>query len=193
MDPSVAVVVGLAMNVVGIFFLANSIIFRKPKQVLEEFFGVDRGSLHLIKDYVLNKIQVVIGFLFLTGGFVLQAVGAWQKIHDQATVLLICGGIFVTAVLVYIVGAHYSRRSFRKYLRSFFRTHEFSFTANMALTKEIGQIFGIPHQPDETVEAYVQKVRRYLQLPQEQGGSNKPEKRREAAVAAALGRGGQAR
>ena len=56
MDTSVTTVIGLAMNVVGIFFLANSIIFRRPQRVLEEFFGAGKTSIRLIKDYVLNKI-----------------------------------------------------------------------------------------------------------------------------------------
>lgn len=189
MEASVATVVGLAMNVAGIFFLANSIIFRKPQRILEEFFGAEGGSLRSIKDYVLNKIQVVIGFLFLTGGFVLQAAGAWQAIQDRGTVLLICGSIFVTAVLVYIVGAQYSRRAFRAYLREFFRRHEFAFTANMALTKEIGEVFGVHQDPDESVEAYVQKVRRHLQIPESRPAATRSERRREAVIAAAFGRG----
>ncbi len=190
MEPSGVTVIGLAMNVVGIFFLANSIIFRRPKKVLAEFFGVEKSSLYTIKDYVLNKIQVVIGFLFLTGGFILQAAGAWSSIKDQASVLFICGGIFIIAVLVYIIGAHYSRRSFRKYLMNFFKDHEWSFTANMQLTKEIGEIFGIPHDPDETVEAYAYKVRNFLDVYENRKKpQTRMEKRREAVVSAAYGRG----
>jgi len=73
-------VIGLTCNLVGIFLLANSIVFRSPKKLIEEFFGHGKGSLRPLRDYVVNKIQVIIGFLFLTAGFILQALAAWANL-----------------------------------------------------------------------------------------------------------------
>lgn len=163
-SPELAVI-GLTCNLVGVFFLANSIIFRRRRKVVEEFFGVGVGSLEPIRDYALNKMQVVIGFLFLTMGFLLQALGLVDHLADQLLTFGICLGILAFAAGAYLVGAVYSRRSFRRYLREFFQNQPWSFAENMALTKEIGACLGVPHTPDMTVEDYVRRVREVLQVP----------------------------
>jgi hypothetical protein len=61
-----------------------------------------------------------------------------------------------------MVGAYYSRRSFKRLLREFFKVHAWSFTENMVLTKEIGLFLDIPRTVDMTVEDYVHRVREAL-------------------------------
>lgn len=165
MGPSELAVIGLTCNLVGVFFLANSIIFRRRRKVIEEFFGVGVGSLATIRDYALNKMQVVIGFLFLNAGFLLQAFSHLGSLQDHILTFAICATIVASAVVVYVFGAIFSRRSFRRYLREFFVTHEWSFTDNMALTKEIGLFLGVKRSPDMTVEDYVRAVRSSLGVP----------------------------
>ena len=157
-------VIGLTCNLVGIFLLANSIVFRSPRRLIEEFFGAKSGSLRPLRDYVVNKIQVVIGFLFLTAGFVLQALAAWASLEEPLAILIICAALMLIAFSIYYFGDKYSRRSFRRYLKDFFRRHPYNFGQNIEMTKQIGKVFDIPSDPDETVEAYVVKVMRALGL-----------------------------
>lgn len=171
-SPELAIV-GLVCNVVGVFFLANSIRFREPRKAIEENLGVAAKSLDRVRDTALNNMQVMIGFLFLTAGFLLQIMGQWDAVAGQISTLGLCAGIVAFAFLTYLVGAVYSRRTFRKLLREFFREHPWSFTENMALTKEIGEFLGIPHSQDMTVEAYVRQVRLALGVTAPPG---KPEK-----------------
>ena len=162
MGPSELAVIGLTCNLVGVFFLANSIIFRRPRRVIEEFFDVGKRSLSTVRDYALNKMQVILGFLFLNAGFVLQAFSHRQSLIEHWQVVLVGVSIVVGAFLIYLGGAVYSRRSFRRYMREFFRTHAWDFQGNMALTKEIGALLGIPHTNDTTVEDYAHRVRAAL-------------------------------
>lgn len=164
MGPSELAVIGLTCNLVGVFFLANSIIFRRPRKVIEEFFDVEKRSLATVRDYALNKIQVILGFLFLNAGFVLQAFSHRQALVEHWHVVLVGVSIVLVAFLFYLGGAVYSRRSFKRYLREFFRTHPWDFQDNMALTKEIGVLLGIPHSNDTTVEDYAHRVRSALGL-----------------------------
>lgn len=166
-------VIGLTCCLVGVFFLANSIIFRRPRKVVEEFFGVGAGSLELVRDYALNKIQVVIGFLFLNAGFLFQAFAVLGGMTDRAFTLVVCLCIVVFAVVVYVVGATYSRRAFKRYLHTFFQKHAWSFTDNMAVTKEIGAFLGIHHTPEMTVEEFVHRVKKALGVPPELSGSDR--------------------
>ncbi|MSR37595.1 MAG: hypothetical protein EXS02_01975 [Planctomycetes bacterium] len=157
MEPSALAVVGLTCNVVGVFFLANSIRFRDPRRALAESLAGSIKSLDKVRDIALNTMQVVIGFLFLTTGFLLQIVGRWDY---EYTTLAMCFGIVLFAVVVYGAGAYTSRRTFKRLLREFFRAQpNWSFTEDMVLTKEVGAVLGVQDSPDMTVEAYVQQVR----------------------------------
>lgn len=165
MEAPELLVIGLTCNLVGVFFLANSIIFRRPRRVMEEFFGVGAGSLETVRDYALNKIQVVIGFLFLNAGFLLQAFATLDAVKEGAWTAVVCASIVLFAGLVYLAGSIYSRVSFRRYLQEFFQKHSWSFTDNMALTKEIGQFLGIHLAGEMTVEEFVHRVRKALGVP----------------------------
>lgn len=160
-------VIGLTFNVVGVFFLANSIRFREPRKAIEEALGVGARTLERVRDTALNNMQVMIGFLFLTAGFLLRIMAQWDEVTDQFITLALCGGIIAFAVAVYAIGAYSSRRTFKKRLREIFQNPHvtWSFTSNMAATKEIGEIMGVPQDADATVEAYVQKVRHALGVP----------------------------
>ena len=149
-------VIGLTCNLVGIFLLANSIVFRSPRRLIEEYFSVGPISFRPIRDYVLNKIQVVIGFLFLTAGFILQALTAWSQIGTS--IKIICAVLVAFASAIYLFGAKYSRHSFRKYLIQFFQRHPYDFLLNIDVTKQIGKAFGIAGSPEDSVELYVAKV-----------------------------------
>jgi hypothetical protein len=168
-NPELAVI-GLTCNVVGVFFLANSIRFREPRKALEDALGVGVRSLLKVRDTALNNMQVIIGFLFLTTGFLLQIVAKWDM---ELTTLMFCAGIIVFAGAVFAIGAYSSRRAFRKLLREFFQTEEWSFTDDMQLTKEIGEALGVPHAKDMTVEEYVHRVRLALGV-QSQPKANAP-------------------
>ncbi|MBM4060464.1 MAG: hypothetical protein FJ265_05120 [Planctomycetes bacterium] len=159
MDTPELGVIGLTCNVVGVFFLANSIRFRDQRKALEDVLGVGGRSLLKVRDTALNNMQVIIGFLFLTTGFLLQVVARWDR---QWTTLIFCAGIILFACAVYAIGAYSSRRAFKKLLREFFQSQPWSFTDDMELTKEIGEALGVPHGKDMTVEAYAHRVRQAL-------------------------------
>ncbi|MHC4853635.1 MAG: hypothetical protein ACYTF5_16640 [Planctomycetota bacterium] len=157
-------VIGLTCNLVGVFFLANSMIFRKLWKVIEEFFQVRSRTLKSIKHYTLNNFQVALGFMFLTVGFLLEIYARLDSLQEQwaLTTTLACLAIVVMAAGIYLVGAVYSRRQFKRYLRQFFREHPEAFNKEMVLTKEIGEFLGIPHDQETTAEDYLAKVKRGL-------------------------------
>ena len=93
MEPELAVI-GLTCNVVGVFFLANSIRFREPRKAIEDALGVGVRSLLKVRDTALNNMQVIIGFLFLTTGFLLQVVA---KSNMDLSTLAFCSSIIAFA------------------------------------------------------------------------------------------------
>lgn len=187
-------VIGLTFCLVGVFFLANSIIFRKLRNVIAVFFNVRKRSLSTIKDYPLNNLQVAMGFIFLAVGFLLQGYSQLYKVEVQTTMWLGCGGIVVGAVLVYVIAQRYSRHTFKKYLRRFFQTHPEAFGRDMQMTKEIGEFLGIRNTQEMTVEDYQREVAQVLRVDLDehhpQGGGLAPEGgRRRRDLGALQGRG----
>jgi hypothetical protein len=177
-SPELAVI-GLTCNVVGVFFLANSIRFREPHKALQDALGQSGRSLLKVRDTALNNMQVIIGFLFLTTGFLLQVVATWNM---ELTSLLFCAGIIAFAGGVYAIGAYSSRRAFRKLLREYFQSQAWSFQDDMQLTKEIGEALGVPHGKDMTVETYVQSVRQALGVPNQTKPAPAAERARRIAL-----------
>ena len=163
-------VIGLTCNLVGVFFLANSMIFRKLWKVIQEFFGVRSRSLRAVKHYTLNNFQVALGFMFLTVGFLLEIYGRLDSLKSEWATMttLVCLAIVVLAGGIYLIGAVYSRKQFKRYLRQFFREHPEAFNKEMVLTKEIGEFLGIPHDQETTAEDYTAKVKRALGVVDEQ-------------------------
>lgn len=179
MDNPELAVIGLTCNVVGVFFLANSIRFREPGKAIAEALGMGGKSMVRVRDTALNNMQVMLGFLFLTTGFLLQVVAQWNM---ELTTLVFCAAIIVFAFAVYIIGAYSSRRAFKKLLREYFQSADWSFTEDMELTKEIGEIMGVPHGKDMTVEAYVHKVRQALGMPAAQKPTSAADRARRIAL-----------
>ena len=198
MQPAELTVVGMTCCLVGVFFLANSIIFRKLKNVIATFFGVKMRSLTTIKDYTLNNLQVAFGFVFLAVGFLLQMYAHLQGVSPagQPMMWFVCCAIVVFAVFVYLVGKSYSRHTFKKYVRTFFQAYPEAFHKDINVTKEIGEFLGIVHTEEMTVEDYLQKVRDALRMKSDDdddhphGGGLAPEGgRRRRDLGALQGRG----
>ncbi|HLQ37094.1 MAG TPA: hypothetical protein VK348_04800, partial [Planctomycetota bacterium] len=82
------------------FFLANSIRFREPRRAIEEALALAAKSLDKVRDTALNNMQVMIGFLFLTTGFLLQVMGVWQ---GELSTVAFCAGIIAFAAAVYFI------------------------------------------------------------------------------------------
>ena len=160
-------VLGLTMSIVGVVAFANSIAFRRPRAVIEEFFGESRPSIRQIKDHVLRKVHTYFGLGFLLAGFLLQIVAILPFFPEAKTASpflpFAIVGVLVLATLFEVVAARYSRDSFRRHLKRFFRTHpEWPLDRNVELAKEIGAVFEVVSTPDETVEGYVARLRREM-------------------------------
>jgi hypothetical protein len=160
-------VLGLTMNIVGVVAFANSIVFRRPRQVIEEFFGESRPSLSNIKDHVLRKIHTYFGLGFLLAGFLLQILGAFPFFprSDIGSRYLPWAllGVLTVATAAEVFAVRYSRRSFRRHLRRFFKSFPtYPLERHPELAKEIAELFDLKPSPDATVEGFVAELRKKI-------------------------------
>jgi len=181
--PSDAIGVGLVLASVGGFLLANSIVFRHPRTLLAEFFGGQRGKLTSIRGYIFHRLQIHLGFLFLLLGFGFQLYGHYYRPDLPATAsgleagvetgfpLSWVGFVLVAVGVLEVGGWLLSHALFRRYLREYFRVNPPDLETDMALTRELGDLFGIPSTGDDTVQSYLTRVRRAVGLEGVPGGS----------------------
>lgn len=188
---------GLALDVVGVIFLANSMGIRNPRRFLNEHFGVEQPQpLRAVHHQIRVKAQIFTGFLFLLFGFSLGIVGevlgsasvagesaASVAAPVAATVaapvaapvaaqgeavralLLMALLVIVLALLLRLAQDAWSRGVFRRLLREFFQEHgDWNFEKHPSTTREIGEIFGVARQEEDSIGDYAGRVRQYLGL-----------------------------
>lgn len=158
--------IGLVLAIVGSFLLANSILFRHPRQLVRERFGKERAQeLRTIREYIFHRVQVNLGFGFLLAGFGLQLYGRYRPVpveSEHAFPTLWIGIVGLLAVGLLLGSWWWSLLAFRRYVRQYFRLHPPDFEADLALAREVGELFGLPSHGDDTVQSYVARLRMHL-------------------------------
>ena len=169
-------VIGLTINIVGIFYLANSIKFKRSRRALHEFFGVQKTfPLKTLRENALRKIQIYLGINFLFVGHAIQ-IGAylWGQTEPEDTLpiqrnllsiaaILLVGIVLITLVLK-VVLIFWSRWTFKRLLIDFFREHEWELVTHTSIAKEMGEILKIPRHKDDSIEEYIQKIQKALHI-----------------------------
>jgi hypothetical protein len=154
--------IGLVLAIVGSFLLANSILFRHPRQLVVERFGKEVQQLRNIREYIFHRVQVNVGFGFLLGGFGMQLFGHYSPLPagvEKEFPALWIGIVVVLAVLLLLASWWWSLRAFRRYVREYFRSNPPEFEADLGLAREVGELFGLTSHADDTVESYVARLR----------------------------------
>lgn len=161
--------VGLVLSIVGGFLLANAILFRHPRDLVQEHFGGGSSRLSSIRAYIFHRLQVHLGFLFLLAGFGLQLYGHYRPPEvppsEQDFPTLWVGAVVLAVILLEIVGWWFSHWQFRRYVREYFLAHPPELEANMRLARELGELFGIQSAGDDSVQSYLARIRTELGLP----------------------------
>ena len=167
---------GLVLAIVGSFLIASGILFRDPRSLLEERFGPSALRLRTVRELVFHRVQMALGFAFLIGGFSLQLLDRARAAGDGASELassgqaegstaLWVGGLLVLVILLEIVGWWWSMLSIRRALRRWLVEHPGRLDADAHFAREVGELYGIASHGNDTVQSYVARLRRALDLP----------------------------
>ena len=163
----------LALATVGLFFICCATLHRKPRHILEEAFGIYKGGLRELKSSVFKRNQVVMGFLCVVFGIVVNLFGEASPGTDGLSERI---GVFgQIAALIALMAAlcgilnylsrYWSKAAFKRLVYEVVTEYRWPFEDNMALTKEIGDLLGVSRRDDDTVELYVARIRNYLRIP----------------------------
>jgi hypothetical protein len=160
--------IGLVLSVVGSFLLGNAILFRHPRTLVEDFFGARTLRLHAIREYVFHRAQVAVGFTFLVGGFGVQLLGRYRPppaTAEREFPLAWVGAILVFSIALLALAWWWARYSFRRHVREHLRREPPDFEADLRLAREVGDLFGVGSEKDDTVQSYLERLHRALELP----------------------------
>lgn len=174
--PEDAFGLGLVLVLIGGFLLANSILLRHPRTLVAEHFGGAREKLTSIRGLIFHRLQVHLGFLFVLVGFALEiyghyggaAVGPAPRGFPVAWV----GAIVAAVVSLELGGWWLSHALFLRHVREHFRAHPPALEGDLALARELGELFGIQSDGNDSVQSYLARIRRRIGLPEaERAGS----------------------
>ena len=159
--------VGLVMSILGSFLLANAILFRHPRTMVEGLFRGEKRELRPIREYIFHRVQVTLGFLYMLGGFCLQLFGRYSKPPADAELpfpTVWVGLVLLSALALEVLGWWLSHALFRHYVRAFLMRNPVDFVSDVKLAREVGELLGLKTTSDETVQSYVARLRGKLGL-----------------------------
>jgi hypothetical protein len=178
--------VGLVMSILGSFLLANAILFRHPRRMVEELFSGGKRELRPIREYIFHRVQVSLGFLYLLAGFCFQLYGLTASPASTGPPAgaefptTWVGLVLLSAVALVVLGWWLSHALFRYYVRGYLMRSPFDFETEVKLAREVGELLGLDTASDETVQSYVARLRRKLGLLEPmRAGERRQEQRRD--------------
>ncbi|MSR63281.1 MAG: hypothetical protein EXS08_12635 [Planctomycetes bacterium] len=166
--PEDAFGLGLVLVLIGGFLLANSILLRHPRALVAEHFGGGREKLVSIRGVLFQRLQIHLGFLFLLVGFALEiyghygAGGAGTPAAPRTFSKVWVGAIAVAVVALELGGWWLSHALFLRYVRQHFRAHPPALESDLALARELGELFGIDSDGNDSVQSYLLRIRQRL-------------------------------
>jgi hypothetical protein len=175
-------VIGLTVQLLGILLIAISILIKKPRKIFQELVGlVPIGRVRAMRHTVYKKNQLLLGIVFLLVGYSVQIYGLADGRVSSAPVgpiieptvtradflivfVSVVGAVLALSIVMNIMVFLWTRVSFRRQLSEYLRDTEFSFEQNIQLTKEIGELVGVPRKNDSSIEEYVSELKSSLKL-----------------------------
>ena len=182
MEPNPIRVIALCSCILGAFFLAKSISIKTPKYVLHELLAYKVNKSRFFRKYINQKLDAIIGLLFLVAGFGLQmyleveALGEKERTAYASWWRIISVTLFVMLLIVFLlhrITRYISGKVFVEHVRFMVLTHGYPLEGDTGLVRELGRIMKVPRDAEDTVESYVQKVLEKMKI-DEQSGPRRP-------------------
>lgn len=160
--------VGLVLLLGGTFLLGNALLFRHPRDLVAERFGARGAPLVAIREHIFQRLQVGIGFLYLLAGFGLELLARLRPppaVPATSFPVFWVAAIALATVVLLAAGWLWTTRAFRRYVRERLASSAAELESDPALTKEVGELFGVEPAPEDSVASYADRVRRATGLP----------------------------
>jgi hypothetical protein len=159
----------------GTFFIARSVLVKGQKWTMRELLGLKIDKLKVFRNHFIQRLEAAFGFLFVLVGVGIHLYVLLRRTldaHDPRSaygdVAKFMGGT-IGAMIVLAVAFHYickyvSKKSFVEILAYLVVRYEYRIDDDQDLLKQLGEIVGVAHSDEDTVESYTQRVEDALGL-----------------------------
>lgn len=163
---------------VGIFFIAKSVIGRRDRAQMREILGLSTDKVKRFRNFALQRLERIVGFLFCLIGIGLHTYVVMRKgqksagVNNPAEALKTIStylAIAVTFMLVVVAFMHWlmtalSRRIFMDNVAYIMARQNYRLEDDPDLMRQLGDMLGEPRRPDDTVESYTARLEEKLRL-----------------------------
>jgi len=178
MQPDPIRVIAFCSLILGSFFLAKSVSIKTPKYVLHELLAFKVNKSRFFRKYIAQRLEAVIGFVFLFLGFALQlylevdALGEQERRAGTSgfdnwwlVIGITVAAMIAIAMLLSRITRYFSNKVFVEHVRFMVVTHGYPLESDEGLVLELGRVMRIKRGEEDTIESYSTKVRTKMGLP----------------------------
>jgi uncharacterized membrane protein len=161
-------ILGICLTILGAFFLMLAIIVKSPRTVMREMLNVKVDRLKTFKYFLAQRIEAMLGFLFILLGASLQIYAQLAETPEAprfgAYLVITILAMATLGFVLYRSCAILAKVLFVRSFRSFAERHRTPIHQDEGLLKELGDILEIPRDEHETIETFAEKIRKKLDL-----------------------------
>ncbi len=169
------VVLGLVCYLLAGLFMLTSIGRGRPRTRAQLVLGLMPQSLEGLRHSVMAKGRGQCSASFFVVGTAMQLAAVLLPGQPNPAVQFwgSAACVLIAGLLLFLLDGHVNR-VMRSHLRTQLRKFPFEFEANIVMTREIGDLFGVEAAAGETLEAYCQGVRKALGIADPARGGRRP-------------------
>ncbi len=166
-DPQLAILTGLCVVLSGIFHI-TSVGRERARHRLSLLMGTRGTSLAPLRRAMEAKARGQASAIYLVlGGVSFSA--SFLVVVDMGTIFTwVTGAVLIAGGLSFLFALDgYVSTAMRRMLQAHLREHPFPFEDNIAMTREIGELFGVQSSPEDTLDGYLVRLREVLGIDEE--------------------------
>lgn len=153
--------VGLVLAGLGAGLLGLALLVRGQRALVRELLGT-RGARSVrvgdLREAIFQRAQLVVGLAWMALGFVLQLLGRFRPVERPAFPVAWAGAIVIATLgllgIAWVLATRAARRAVREELLADGR----DLGADMALARELGELFGVESRAEDSVETYLERL-----------------------------------
>lgn len=173
-------IIAWLLILVGGFFLAKSVARRREKGQMRELLGLPTDKVKRFRNFFVQRLERIVGFVFILVGVSLhlyvivreaQKSGGGNNPREALGAISTYLAIAVVAMLLITAFMHWicsysARKIFLEILGYYMVRQGYKLENDTRLMQQIGEMLGLEHRDDETVESYQERIEAGLKLDQ---------------------------
>jgi hypothetical protein len=157
---------GSTLQIAGGLLLAVALLARSSRQLVAERLAPRRLRLVGLREAIVLRVQVGVGFLDIVAGFACEWVGRHQAPSPDALSAYAWLPIVVLMQLgLLALGWWHASSACRRHVKESLLATRVDLYADPELARELGELWDVDSSPDDTLESYAERVRGAIGLP----------------------------